>query len=261
MHAAQDVCIIDVRRFRVDHIRRHEMADEFLQRTRLMLGDEAVEKLKRAHVALFGVGGVGGYCAEALIRAGVGTLTIVDNDDVDVTNINRQIIALHSTVGRPKTEVMAERLQDISPDAVIIQKKMFFLPETASEFDFSDYDYVVDAIDTVKAKLELIEKCKACGTPVISAMGAGNKTDPAQFQAVDISKTEMDPLAKVMRRELRARGINHLKVVYSKEKPLNTVVQGDGEQAARHAPGSISFVPPAMGLILASEVVRDLVMR
>lgn len=237
------------------------MSDDFLERTKLMLGEDAVKKLTRAHVALFGVGGVGGYCAEALIRAGIGTLTIVDNDDVDVTNINRQIIALHSTVGRPKTEVMAERLHDISPDAVIIEKKMFFMPETAGEFDFSDYDYVVDAIDTVKAKLELIEKCKECGTPVISAMGAGNKTDPSKFQVSDISKTEMDPLAKVMRRELRARGINHLKVVYSKEKPLNTVVTGSEGQASRHAPGSISFVPPVMGLILASEVVRDLVMR
>lgn len=234
------------------------MAEDWQQRERLMLGDEALGRLRDSHVALFGVGGVGGYCAEALIRAGVGTLTVVDNDDVDVTNINRQIIALHSTVGRPKTEVMAERLKDISPDAKIIEKKLFFLPETADEFDFAEYDYVVDAIDTVKAKLELIERCVSCGTPVISAMGAGNKTDPAMFQVSDISKTEMDPLAKVMRRELRARGINHLKVVYSKEKPLNTVIHGEEGQSARHAPGSISFVPPAAGLILASEVVRDL---
>lgn len=237
------------------------MQEDWLQRTRLMLGDEAVEKLKHAHVALFGVGGVGGYCAEALVRAGIGRLTIVDNDDVDVTNINRQIIALHSTVGRPKTEVMAERLKDISPDADIIEKKLFFLPETADEFDFSEYDYVIDAIDTVKAKLELIESCISCGTPVISAMGAGNKTDPSQFQIADISKTEMDPLAKVMRRELRARGIKHLKVVYSKEKPLNTVVQGEDEKSSRHAPGSVAFVPPAAGLLLASEVVRDLISR
>lgn len=237
------------------------MQEDWLQRTRLMLGDEAVEKLKHAHVALFGVGGVGGYCAEALIRAGIGKLTIVDNDEVDVTNINRQIIALHSTVGRPKTEVMAERLKDISPDAEIIQKKLFFVPETADEFNFRDYDYVIDAIDTVKAKLELIESCLSCGTPVISAMGAGNKTDPSQFQVADISKTEMDPLAKVMRRELRARGINHLKVVYSKEKPRNTVIAGKDAQRSRHAPGSISFVPPSVGLLLASEVVRDLLAR
>ena len=237
------------------------MAEEWQQREELMLGDEALIRLRNAHVALFGVGGVGGYCAEALIRAGVGTLTIVDNDDVDVTNINRQIIALHSTVGRSKTEVMAERLNDISPFAKIIQKKVFFLPETADEFDFDSYDYVVDAIDTVKAKLELIERCTACGTPVISAMGAGNKTDPSMFQVADISKTEMDPLAKVMRRELRARGINHVKVVYSKEKPLSTVIAGSGEQQGRHAPGSISFVPPAAGLLLASEVVRDLLKK
>ncbi len=226
-----------------------------------MLGDEALDRLWHAHVALFGAGGVGGYCAEALIRAGIGTLTIVDNDDVDVTNINRQIIALHSNVGRPKTEVLAERLRDISPDAEVIEKKLFFLPETAGEFDFSSYDYVVDAIDTVKAKLELIERCVSCGTPVISAMGAGNKTDPSMFQTADISRTEMDPLAKVMRRELRARGIEHLKVVYSKEKPMNTVVRGEGAGSARHAPGSISFVPPAEGLLIASEVVKDLLSR
>ncbi|MBQ3281193.1 MAG: tRNA threonylcarbamoyladenosine dehydratase [Eubacterium sp.] len=235
------------------------MADNWLQRTELMLGSDAIDKLKHAHVALFGVGGVGGYCAEALIRAGIGKITIVDNDDVDVTNINRQIIALHSTVGRPKTEVMAERLHDISPDAEVIEKRLFFLLETAGEFDFDDYDYVIDAIDTVKAKLDLISRCISCGTPIISAMGAGNKTDPSMFRIADISKTEMDPLAKVMRRELRARGISHLKVVYSPEKPHNTVIQGEGAQASRHAPGSISFVPPAAGLLLASEVVHDLI--
>ena len=235
----------------------NERKDDWKQRTRLVLGDEALDKLGRAHVALFGVGGVGGYCAEALIRAGVGTLTIVDNDVVDVTNINRQIIALHSSVGRPKTDVMAERLRDIAPEAEIIKKQMFFLPETADEFDFRDYDYVIDAIDTVKAKLELVERCTACGTPVISAMGAGNKMDPSKFEVADISKTEMDPLAKVMRRELRARGIRHLKVVYSKEKPLKSVAEDDN--TSRHAPGSVSFVPPAMGLLIASEVVKDII--
>ena len=233
--------------------------DDRLQRTRLMLGDDAVEKLKKANVIIFGVGGVGGNCAEALIRCGVGRLTVVDNDDVDVTNINRQVVALHSTIGRPKTEVIGERLRDIAPDAEIIEKQMFFLPETAGEFDFSEYDYVIDAIDTVKAKLELVQCCKATGTPVISAMGAGNKLDPSAFMVADISKTEMDPLAKVMRRELRSRGINHLKVVYSKEKPLNTVVQGENEQKARHAPGSVAFVPPAAGLLMASEVIKDLI--
>ena len=230
-----------------------------LQRTRLMLGDEAVEKLKNSSVIIFGVGGVGGYCAEALVRSGIGKLTVVDNDDVDVTNINRQIIALSSTVGRPKTEVIGERLRDIAGDAEIIEKKMFFLPETAGEFDFSEYDYVVDAIDTVKAKVELIRCCKECGTPIMSSMGAGNKMDPSGFMVSDISKTEMDPLAKVMRRKLKESGIRHLKVVYSKEKPLNTVVKGEGAQESRHAPGSVAFVPPAAGLLMASEIVKDLI--
>ena len=237
------------------------MSDDWMQRTKLMLGDEAVEKLGRAHVALFGIGGVGGSCAEALIRAGVGTLTIVDNDDVDVTNINRQLIALHSTAGRPKVEVMAERLHDIAPEAEIIQRKVFFLPETADEFDFTEYDYVVDAIDTVSAKLELIQRCVECGTPVISSMGAGNRLDPSCFRVADISRTEMDPLAKVMRRGLRDRGIRHVKVVYSTEKPLKTVVdpEAEGSNVKRHAPGSVSFVPPASGLLLASAVVRELI--
>lgn len=235
------------------------MSEDRLQRTRLMLGDEALAKLKNASVIVFGVGGVGGYCAEALVRCGVGRLTVVDNDDVDVTNINRQIIALGSTVGRPKTEVIAERLRDIAPDAEIIEKKMFFVPETAGEFDFKSYDYVVDAIDTVKAKLELVCKCKECGTPIISSMGAGNKMDPSGFMVADISKTEMDPLAKVMRRRLKDLGIRHLKVVYSKEKPFNTVVNGEGAQKSRHAPGSVAFVPPAAGFLMASEVVKDLI--
>ena len=236
------------------------MPDDRLQRSRLMLGDEALGKLKGSSVAVFGLGGVGGPCAEALVRAGVGKITIVDNDEVDITNINRQIIAMSSTVGRPKTEVMAERLRDIAPDAEVIEKRMFFLPETADEFDFTLYDYVVDAIDTVRAKLGLTEKCVSAGTKIISAMGAGNKMDPSGFRVSDISKTEMDPLAKVMRRELKKRGITHLKVVYSKEKPLDTVVV-EGAQASRHAPGSLSFVPPVMGYILASEVVRDLIGR
>ena len=235
------------------------MPDDRLQRSRLMLGNEALEKLKGSSVAVFGLGGVGGPCAEALVRAGVGKITIVDNDEVDITNINRQIIAMSSTVGRPKTEVMAERLRDIAPDAEVIEKRMFFLPETADEFDFTSYDYVVDAIDTVRAKLGLAEKCVSSGTKIISAMGAGNKMDPSGFRVSDISRTEMDPLAKVMRRELKKRGITHLKVVYSKEKPLDTVVEGEGTQASRHAPGSLSFVPPVMGYVLASEVVKDLI--
>lgn len=235
------------------------MSDNRLQRTELMLGDEALAKLKDASVIVFGVGGVGGYCAEALVRCGIGKLTIVDNDDVDVTNINRQIIALTSTVGRPKTEVMAERLRDIAPDAEIVEKRMFFLPETADEFDFTSYDYVVDAVDTVKAKVELIRRCKESGTPVISSMGAGNKMNPAGFRVSDISKTEMDPLAKVMRRKLKECGVRHVKVVWSDEKPFNTVIEGEGAQKSRHAPGSVSFVPPAAGFLMASEVVKDLI--
>lgn len=235
------------------------MSDNRLQRTELMLGDEALAKLKDASVIVFGVGGVGGYCAEALVRCGIGKLTIVDNDDVDVTNINRQIIALTSTVGRPKTEVMAERLRDIAPDAEIVEKRMFFLPETADEFDFTSYDYVVDAVDTVKAKVELIRRCKEAGTPVISSMGAGNKMNPAGFRVSDISKTEMDPLAKVMRRKLKECGVRHVKVVWSDEKPFNTVIEGEGAQKSRHAPGSVSFVPPAAGFLMASEVVKDLI--
>lgn len=230
-----------------------------LQRTRLMLGDEAIERLKRSSVIIFGVGGVGGYCAEALVRCGIGKITVVDNDEVDVTNINRQIIALNSTIGKPKTEVIEKRLKDIAPDAEITAKKMFFVPETADEFDFSEYDYVVDAIDTVKAKVELVQCCKENGTPIISCMGAGNKMDPSGFMVADISKTEMDPLAKIMRKKLKELGIRHLKVVYSKEKPYNTVVEGEGAQKSRHAPGSIAFVPPAAGFLMASEVVKDLI--
>lgn len=232
-----------------------------LQRTRLMLGDEAMEKLKNASVIVFGVGGVGGYCAEALARCGVGRITVVDNDEVDITNINRQIIALNSMIGRPKTEVIRERLCDIAPDAEITAKKMFFVPETADEFNFREYDYVVDAIDTVKAKVELVRCCKEHSTPIISCMGAGNKMDPSGFMVADISKTEMDPLAKIMRKKLKELGIRHLKVVYSKEKPFNTVVKGEGAQKSRHAPGSISFVPPAAGFLMASEVVKDLITK
>ena len=235
------------------------MSDDRLNRTRLMLGDEALAKLKDASVIVFGVGGVGGYCAEALVRSGIGKVTVVDNDTVDVTNINRQIIALTSTIGRKKTEVIAERLRDIAPDAEIIEKTMFFLPETAGEFDFSSYDYVVDAVDTVKAKVELIRRCKEAGTPVISSMGAGNKMDPSGFRVSDLSKTEMDPLAKVMRKKLKELGIRHVKVAWSKEKPFNTVVKGEGEQRSRHAPGSVAFVPPAAGFLMASEVVKDLI--
>ena len=232
------------------------MDKERLVRTELVLGESALEKLSKAHVALFGLGGVGGPCAEALARSGVGKLTIVDNDVVEGSNINRQIVAAGSTIGKYKTEVMKARILDIAPDCEVEEKRMFFLPETGKEFDFSEYDYVVDAIDTVKAKIELIRSAMESGTKVISAMGAGNRIDPCAFSVTDISKTEMDPLAKVMRRELKKIGIKHLKVVFSKEKPVSAVAEGGRPE--RHAPGSVSFVPPVAGYILASEVVKDL---
>ena len=202
------------------------------------------------HVALFGVGGVGGYVAEALGRAGIGTLTLVDKDTVSVSNINRQIIATYDTVGRPKTEVMAERLRAINPDIRIECRDCFFLPDTADAFDFTGYDYVVDAVDTVTAKLELIKRAKEAGVPVISCMGTGNKLDPSRFEITDIEKTSVCPLAKVMRRELKKRGITKVKVLYSKEEPI--------KHEAGAVPGSISFVPSVAGLMIAGEVINDL---
>ena len=230
-------------------------------RPHLLLGSEAVENLKQASVAVFGIGGVGSYTAEALARAGVGTLVLVDSDTVSLSNINRQIIALHSTVGRPKAEVMAERIRDINPDCRVEARRCFYTPETAGEFDFSLYDYVVDAVDTVTAKLELVLRAKQAGVPVISAMGAGNKLDPSRFEVADISRTSVCPLARVMRRELRARGVEHLKVVYSQEPPLTPRPGPEipEEPAVRRAtPGSVSFVPPVVGMLLAGEVIRDL---
>ena len=236
-------------------------------RTRLLLGSEAMERLSGARVAVFGIGGVGGYVCEALARGGIGAIDLVDNDTVSETNLNRQLIALHSTIGRPKTEVMRERILDINPQAKVTVHNCFFLPETADSFCFSEYDYVVDAIDTVAAKLALIEACHKAGTPIICSMGTGNKLDPGAFQVADIAKTKMDPLARVMRKELGKRGIKHLKVVYSEEDPLSPITEGLSEaelaelapQASRRStPGSISFVPPAAGLMLAGEVIRDL---
>ena len=218
------------------------------ERTELLIGEEAVKKLKNAHVAVFGIGGVGGYATEALARSGVGELTIVDKDDVDITNINRQIIALHSNIGKPKVSVMEERLKDINPDIKVNAKELFFLPDTADQFDFEEYDYIVDAVDTVTAKLAIIEKAHKAGTPVISAMGAGNKLNPTKFEVTDISKTSVCPLARVMRKELKARGINHLKVVYSTEEPKQR-----SETVA-----SIATVPSVCGLLLANEVIKDL---
>lgn len=233
------------------------MAEQF-SRTRMLLGDEGMDRLRRARVAVFGVGGVGGYAIEALARSGVGFLTLVDKDTVSVSNLNRQIIALHSTVGRYKTEVMRERILDICPDIKVEIHNCFFLPENAGEFDFSQYDYVVDAVDTVTAKLEIILRAKAARIPVISAMGAGNKLDPGLFCVADIYHTEMCPLARVMRRELKKRRVDGLKVVYSPEPP-RTLHQADGDKTERRtAPGSTAFVPSVAGLMLAGEVIRDL---
>ena len=220
------------------------------ERTELLIGEDNIEKLKKARVAVFGIGGVGGYVVEALARAGIGTLDLIDNDTVCESNLNRQIIALHSTLGMRKTEAAAARVKDINPEIRVIVHDCFYLPENASEFDFSAYDYIVDAVDTVTAKIDIILRAQEAGVRVISSMGTGNKLDPAQFRVSDLFKTEMDPLAKVMRRELKKRGVKRLKVVYSKEEPVRT---------GQRTPGSISFVPPCAGLIIAGEVVRDLI--
>ena len=236
------------------------MLNQF-SRTQLLLGTDAVEGLGNKRVAIFGIGGVGGYVCEALVRSGVGHFDLIDNDTVSLTNINRQIIATHSTVGRQKVEVMKERMLDINPDADITIHQCFFLPENANEFDFNSYDYVVDAVDTVTAKIEIIMKCKELGVPVISAMGAGNKLDPSRFRVADIYKTTMCPLAKVMRKEMKKRGVKDLKVVFSDEMPVSPIETEDVEPlnpGKRATPGSIAFAPSAAGLVLASEVIKDL---
>ena len=226
-------------------------------RTAYVYGEEAINKLSQARVAVFGVGGVGGYICEALCRAGVGHIDVFDRDTVSLSNINRQIIALHSTVGRPKVEVIKERMLDINPDCEINAYNVFYLPENADEFDLSGYDYIADAVDTVAAKLEIAERACKNGVPVISAMGAGNKTDPTRLEIADINNTTVCPLARVMRRELKARGIKKYKVVYSKEEPRKSGVTDP--ESGKAIPGSLSFVPSAMGLIMASAIVNDLV--
>lgn len=236
------------------------MLNQF-SRTELLLGKEAMEGLENKRVAIFGIGGVGGYVCEALVRSGVGHFDLVDNDTVSLTNINRQIIATHSTVGRQKVEVMKERMLDINPNADISIHQCFFLPENANEFPFETYDYVVDAVDTVTAKIEIIMKCKELGVPVISAMGAGNKLDPSRFRVADIYKTTMCPLAKVMRKEMKKRGVKDLKVVFSDEMPVSPIETENVEPlnpGKRATPGSIAFAPSAAGLVLASEVIKDL---
>ena len=244
------------------------MSDPFL-RTRLLIGDQPLERLAAAKVAVFGVGGVGGFCVEALARAGVGTLHLYDDDTVSESNLNRQIAALRSTLGRSKAEVMAERVRDINPSCQVKAIRMFYLPQNADQVDLAQYDYVVDCIDTVAAKLELVTRCSALHLRIISAMGSGNKLDPTAFTVTDLSKTEGCPLARVMRKELRKRGIRHLKVVYSTELPRPPLHPMEAEAptgtdtrpgttARRDTPGSISFVPAAAGLVVASAVVREL---
>ena len=217
-------------------------------RTELLVGAEGIEKLKNSRVAVFGIGGVGSYVVEALARSGVGTLDLIDHDKVSLTNLNRQIIATHSTIGRYKVDVAKERILDINPEAVVYPYKTFFMPETAAEFNFYAYDYVVDAIDTVTGKIQLVMQADASHTPIISSMGAGNKMNPAAFKVADIYRTSVCPLAKVMRRELKNRGIKQLKVVYSEEVPVTK----------ERIPGSNAFVPSVAGLIIAGEVVKDL---
>lgn len=243
--------------------------ENWCSRTEMLFGSVGMENLKKASVAVFGVGGVGGFAAEALARSGVGHIELVDFDVVSVSNINRQIVALHSTVGRYKVDVMKERILDINPEAEVIVHKCFYLPETAGQFDFSKYDYVIDCIDTVTGKLQLIEAAKKAGVAVISSMGAGNKLNPAAFEVADISKTSVCPLAKVMRRELKKRNITNVRVVYSKEEPAenkllfktasNEGMAGKEEKSRRKSiPASCAFVPSVAGLILAGEVIKEI---
>ena len=248
------------------------MLDQF-SRTQLLLGAEAIEKFKNSRVAVFGIGGVGGFVVEGLVRSGIGAFDLIDDDKVCLTNLNRQIIATRKTVGKYKVDVMKERILEINADAKVTTHKCFYLPDTAEEFDFSAYDYVVDAVDTVSAKIELVLRAKEANVPIISCMGAGNKLDPTRFEVTDIYKTSVCPLAKVMRRELKKRGVKKLKVVYSKEEPIkpsedmsiscrqNCICPPGAEHKCterRAIPGSVSFVPSVAGLIIAGEILKDI---
>ena len=231
-------------------------------RTQMLLGAEAMGCLAERRVAVFGVGGVGGYVVEALARSGIGALDLIDSDTICLTNLNRQILATHSTLGQDKVDAAERRVLEINPDCRVTKHRVFFLPETEDRFDFTQYDYVVDAIDTVKGKLALAEKASAAGTPVISAMGAGNKMDPTALRVADIHDTSVCPLARVMRAECRRRGIRHLKVVYSTEEPMKPLEQAEDRREStvrKDIPGSAVFVPAAMGMIIAAEVVRGLI--
>ena len=234
------------------------MTENPFARSAAMLGEDAMTRLQAARVAVFGVGGVGGYVCEALVRSGIGTLDVFDKDDVSVTNLNRQIIALRSTVGQDKVSVLAARMRDINPDVVINEHKVFYLPENADDFDLSQYDYVVDAVDTVAAKIELAVRCEQLNVPLIAAMGAGNKLDPSKLQIADVYKTSVCPLARAMRTTLRQKGVKHLTVAYSTEEPLRPVEAIDNGGMRKDVPGSMAFVPSAMGLLIASHVVRQI---
>jgi len=234
------------------------MSDQF-SRTRLIFGDESMKKLSESHVIVFGVGGVGSYAVEALVRSGIGSIDLVDNDEFSLTNLNRQLYALHSTLGKYKVDVAAERIKDINPLCNVKTFRTFFTPETSGEFDFTSYDYVVDCIDTVKGKVELILKAKEAGVPVISSMGAGNKIDPLQFKVADIYKTSVCPLARAVRGELKKRGIKQVKCVFSTEPALKIQPGPDAEMKGNGiAPGSNAFVPSVCGLIIAGEVIKDI---
>lgn len=231
------------------------MIDERFYRTALLLGDSAIETFSKKHIIVFGLGGVGSYAVEALARSGIGEITLVDNDKVSVTNINRQIIALTSTVGKNKVDAEEERLKDINPNIIIHKNNSFILPENISQFDFSKYDYIVDCIDTISTKIALIEKSPH---KIITCLGTGNKLDPMGFKVSTIEKTSVCPLAKVIRKKLKEKGINNVKCVYSQENPMHSIVKEDEEKTGRHSPASISFVPAAAGLLIASEVLKSL---
>ena len=234
------------------------MLNQF-SRTELLIGCEAISRLQNSHIAVFGIGGVGGYAVEALVRSGIGEIDIIDNDKVALTNLNRQIIATTSTIGQDKVDVMKKRLLDINPKLKINTYKTFFMPENSSEFNFSKYDYVIDAIDTVKAKIELVVKCNETNTPIISAMGAGNKLDATKFEVADIYKTSVCPLARIMRTELKKRRIKHLKVVYSKEPPIKPLATTEKAPEKKQIPGSFAPAVAVAGLIIAGEVIKDLI--
>lgn len=235
------------------------MSNQFI-RTQMLLGKTALDKLADSRVAVFGVGGVGGYAVEALARSGIGAIDLIDNDKVCLSNLNRQIIATHKTIGKYKVDAAEERLIDINPEIKVFKHRVFLLPENASDFDFSQYDYVIDAIDTVAGKIALAEKAQEAGVPIISSMGAGNKLNPEAFEVTDIYKTSVCPLARVMRRELKKRGIKKLKVVYSKEQAIKhlDIAGGENTDSRSHTPGSAAFVPSVAGLIIAGEVIKDL---